>query len=54
MITLNANSAAAMTAAAGAEVIRTMLDKTEPSAFVHIMVRTLFSGPGPRELPFVA
>lgn len=53
-ITLDANSAVTMTAATGAEVIRTMLDNTEPSAFVHIMVRTLFSRPGPRELPSAA
>jgi hypothetical protein len=53
-ITLDANSAVTMTAVTGAEVVRTILDSTEASAFVPVMVRTLFSGPGPRELPDVA
>jgi hypothetical protein len=53
-MTLDANSAVTMTAVTGAEVMRTILDSTDASAFVPIMVRILFTGPGPRGLPSVA
>jgi hypothetical protein len=43
-----------MTAVTGAEVVRTILDSTDASAFVPVMVRILFTGPGPRGLPSVA
>lgn len=53
-MTLDASSAVTMTAATGTEVVKTMLDSTVASAFVPVMVRILFIGPGPRGLPSVA
>ncbi len=53
-MTLDANSAVTMTAVTGAEVVRTILDSTVASAFVPVMVRILFTEPGPRGLPSVA
>lgn len=53
-LTLNANSATRMTAIVGAEVVRTIPANTDASVLIPIMVRTLFTGSGPRELPCVA
>jgi hypothetical protein len=53
-ITLNANSATMITATVGAEVVRTVLAIIDARAFVPVMVRSLFTGSGPRELPGVA
>lgn len=53
-MTLDANSAVTITAVTGAEVVRTMLASVDAIVLVPVMVRTLFSGPGPRELPDVA
>ena len=53
-ITLDANSAVTITAVTGAEVIRTVLASIDAIVLVPVMVRTLFSGPGPRGLPCVA
>jgi len=54
MTTLDANSATMMTAIVGAEVVRTIPAITEAMVLVPIMVRILFTGSSPRELPVVA